>query len=237
MINAEGEEIDNEWVSISNFSPENLDLSGWHLNDTTHSPLPLSGMLESGETLRVGKMYDPSTGVGVQLNNRRGTLELTRNDGAVVDRVTWTTRETRIVEGVPLEFHASESNLPSLRVIAALVNAPGDERENEWVNIYNFGKDEVDLKGWALSDNSYRKPWPLEGKLLAGESKRFKAMHTTDTGPSVQLGNRRGSIILIDPSGKQADKVSYQSEKKFKQGEPLTFLLDSNAAKDGFGEE
>ncbi len=237
MINGEGDELETEWVSIGNFTSQDLDLSGWHLNDTNHSPLPLSGVLEPGETLRVANMYNPGTGIGVQLNNRRGTLELVNPAGAVVDRVGWSVSKTPIVEGVPVEFHAAQSNLPPLRVIAALVNAAGDERKNEWVTIYNFGKDEIDLAGWALSDNTYRKPWPLEGKLLPGESKRFKAMHTTDTGPSVQLGNRRGTIVLIDPTGKEADKVSYQGEKKFKQGEPLTFLLDGDVAKDGMGDQ
>lgn len=236
MINGKDDELETEWVSIGNFSSEELDLSGWQLSDTTHTPLPLSGKLDPGETVRLARMYNLGTGVGVQLKNRKGALELIASDGTVVDRVIWTT-QTRIVEGIPVEFHASKSNLPPLRVIAALVNAAGEERLNEWVTVFNFGKDDVDLTGWALSDNTYRKPWPLEGKLRSGDSKRFKAMHTTDTGPSVQLGNRRGTIVLIDPSGKESDKVSYESEKKFKQGEPLTFLLDSDVAKDGTGEK
>lgn len=237
MVDAEGDEIENEWCTIANFSKEDVDLNGWMLSDTERPALALSGKIPSGETLRVGHLYDKASRTGVKLANKRGTLELSDEDGTIVDRVSWTKREQKITEGVPVAFHQDESSLPTLRIIACLVNAPGDERVNEWVNIINLGAEPVHLEGWSLSDNTHHRPWPLEGDLLPGESKKFAAMYESESGPSVQLGNRRGTIVLLDPLHTEVDKVSYHSEKKFKVGIPLTFLLDKDVTSDGFGDQ
>jgi len=236
MVDAAGDEVENEWCTIANFNEKDVDLSGWKLSDTERSALPLTGKIPSGETLRVSHLYDKVTRTGVKLANRRGTLELFDNKDNVVDRVSWTSRKQRITEGVPVVFHQEESSLPELRIIAALVNAPGDERVNEWVNIINLGAEPVHLEGWSLSDNTHHRPWPLEGDLLPGESKKFSAMYESESGPSVQLGNRRGTIVLLDPLHSEIDKVSYHSEKKYKVGIPLTFLLDQEVRNDGFGD-
>ncbi len=37
-------------------------------------------------------------------------------------------------------------------IAAAMVNAAGDERDNEWISIINLSDAKVDLKGWTLSD-------------------------------------------------------------------------------------
>lgn len=237
MVDAPGDEIENEWCTIANFNREDVDLSGWMLSDTERPALALEGKIPSGETLRVGHLYDKASRAGVKLANRRGTLELSDNEGTIVDRVSWTSREQRITEGVPVVFHQEDSSLPPLRIIAALVNAPGDERVNEWVNVINLGAEPVDLGGYSLSDNTHHKPWPLEGVLLPGESKKFTAMYESESGPSVQLGNRRGTIVLLHPEHAEVDKVSYHSEKKYKVGVPLTFLLDKDVTSDGFGDK
>lgn len=237
MVNARGDEIENEWVTVANFSRNEIDLTGWSLSDTERPARALSGTLESGNTLRVTKLYSKETKTGVKLNNRRGKLELINETGNVVDLVQWTTREQRIKEGVPVSFHALEKSLPPVRIIAALVNAPGDERINEWVTVTNLGQDEVNLSDWTLSDNTHHKPWPLGNiTLSSGESYRFGAMFESESGRSVQLGNRRGCIVLTNGNGKVVDKVTYKSEKKFKVGVPLTFLLEGDVASDGFGD-
>lgn len=240
MVNAEGDEIENEWVTIANFSPKEIDISGWALSDghAGRASRGLTGKVLSGETLRVTKLFDTLSKTGCKLNNRRGKLELLDDEGVVIDRVQWTTRELRIKEGVPVVFHAFGSDLPPVRIIAALVNAPGDERINEWVTICNFGKDTIDLKGWALSDNSHHEPWPLDGFILEpGQSKRFRSMFESENGPSVQLGNRKGIVVLYNNEGKIADIVAYAGEKKFSEGIPLTFVLEEEVAMTGFKDD
>lgn len=52
-------------------------------------------------------------------------------------------------------------------IVSAMVNAVGDERENEWVSIGNFSSENVDFAGWKLDDtNEKRAAIGLSGILL-----------------------------------------------------------------------
>lgn len=105
MVDPMGDDHKNEWVSIANFSPKDVDLGGWTLSDTKHKPQKIYGNLRTGETKRIERLYSPRNETGVVLSNKRGTIMLISKDGDVVDRVSYSSRTKEMVEGVPITFH------------------------------------------------------------------------------------------------------------------------------------
>ncbi len=108
LVDAKGDERREEWVSIVNFSGQNLDLSGWMLSDSKRNPLKLYGSLRSGESRKIEKLYDARTNTGVILSNKKGTILLLNKEGKLVDRVIYSNRNHNIVEGVPVVFNISK---------------------------------------------------------------------------------------------------------------------------------
>jgi uncharacterized protein YukJ len=105
-----------------------------------------------------------------------------------------------------------------VRIIAALVNPPGDDPGKESVTLINTSPDRVDLNGWALADSLKRKS-PLKDISLAPG-----ALVTVPlTGKDIQLGNNGGIITLLDRQGTKIDGVSYTKDAAKKQGWTIVF--------------
>ena len=90
---AGGNERAREWVSIANYSSNEINLAGWTIDDQAASrgPLALSGILSSGEALRIGDLKDENGGE-IILTNASGLLTLKDASGKIVDVVNWTER-------------------------------------------------------------------------------------------------------------------------------------------------
>eukprot|EP00188_Purpureofilum_apyrenoidigerum_P004059 Plantae.Rhodophyta-Purpureofilum_apyrenoidigerum.ctg4436.p1 GENE.Plantae.Rhodophyta-Purpureofilum_apyrenoidigerum.ctg4436~~Plantae.Rhodophyta-Purpureofilum_apyrenoidigerum.ctg4436.p1 ORF type:complete len:486 (-),score=45.38 Plantae.Rhodophyta-Purpureofilum_apyrenoidigerum.ctg4436:643-2100(-) len=99
MINAAGDERVNEWVTIANFGPRAINMSGWSLSDTKRDPLAIQGILYPGEALRIAPLQSQ-----LQLSNAGGQIELLGPSGQVVDRVEYSRRGNDISEGFPTIF-------------------------------------------------------------------------------------------------------------------------------------
>lgn len=100
LINPKGKDSDGEWVSIANYSGKSLKLDGWKLSDGTGAPLDLSGVIPSGETLRVNPRKRERDGGAIVLSNKKGLMKLIDPSDNNVDLVSW----TGSVEGVPTVF-------------------------------------------------------------------------------------------------------------------------------------
>jgi len=92
-----------------------------------------------------------------------------------------------------------------LRVVAALIDALGNERGQETVTLLNTTAAAIDLAGWHIADGTGQQA--LAGELASGE-----AMRVTLTS-SVQLSNVRDTITVIAPNGDLIDQVSYQARE------------------------
>lgn len=105
-----------------------------------------------------------------------------------------------------------------VRIIAALVNPPGDDVGKESVTLINTSPENINLSGWALADSLKHKhsledinlePGAVTTVLLNGED--------------IQLGNKGGIITLLDPQGTKIDGVSYTKDNANKQGWTVVF--------------
>ena len=125
-------------------------------------------------------------------------------------------------------FHTDDKNgdrLDSLlaastadvRILAALVNPVGSDRNTETVTLINTSTDKVDLSGWALTDYDKRKHH-LDGAINPGEVLQVPLVNN-----GISLENKGGTITLLDKQGIKVDGVSYTQEDLQKEGKTVVF--------------
>jgi hypothetical protein len=106
---------------------------------------------------------------------------------------------------------------PPIRILAAMVNPVGGSPEDERVLVLNASPSDVDLTGWTLADRmKHTCPVP-HGPLAAG------ATLDVTLPRSVQLGNKGGTITLLDANGLKVDGVSYTDEQARNEGWTTVF--------------
>lgn len=103
-----------------------------------------------------------------------------------------------------------------VRLIGALVNPLGPAPERETVTLLNASPGEIDLTGWQIADRADHR-CALDGRLAAGETTRVAVA------APVQLGNRGGTITLLDGRGLKVDGVAYTSDQAGREGWTITF--------------
>jgi uncharacterized protein YukJ len=103
------------------------------------------------------------------------------------------------------------------RIVGALINPAGTDPGLETVTIFNTSEATLDLDGWQLLDQNDRAE-PLRGSLPVAEARTFKL-----TGKGAQLGNKGGTITLLDARGLKVDGVSYTKADGAAQGRGLVF--------------
>lgn len=105
----------------------------------------------------------------------------------------------------------------SLRIVAALINAQDSAEGEESATILNLSDTAMDLTGMAVEVGDGRRQ-TLTGSLAAGEALRVKLP------PRLQpLGNRRGTIKLVNPSGSVIDSVSCTTSELGPDGWTVVF--------------
>lgn len=104
-----------------------------------------------------------------------------------------------------------------------LPNPKGEEKDNEFIELYNPNKKEINLKDWILKDNS------SSGQYLFSESEKIEAkeylvVYRKDF--DFALNNSGGEIVkLVAPNYKIKSEVEYQSAK---EGVSYNFDLAKN---------
>jgi uncharacterized protein YukJ len=92
---------------------------------------------------------------------------------------------------------------PAVRILAAMVNPNGGSPEAESVLLINTSPSAVDLTGWRLADRMKQTCALPGGPLAAG------AVLKVPLARNVQLGNKGGSITLLDGQGLKVAGVAY----------------------------
>lgn len=116
---------------------------------------------------------------------------------------------------VPLDLI---SEVKAVRIIAALVNPPGEDPTKESVTLMNTSPQPVDLSGWAIADRLKQKHSLDDISLDPGE-----VVMVPLTGKNVQLGNNGGIVTLLNQQGIKLDGVSYTKSDAQKQGWTIVF--------------
>jgi uncharacterized protein YukJ len=105
----------------------------------------------------------------------------------------------------------------AIRILAAMVNPNGGAPERETVLLLNASPKAVDLTGWTLADRMKQTCTLPPGPLAAGQALSV----TLNNG--VALGNKGGSITLLDRGGLKVAGVAYTAEQAREEGWTVTF--------------
>jgi uncharacterized protein YukJ len=103
-----------------------------------------------------------------------------------------------------------------VRIVAALANPVGPAPEAESVTLVNASPGEIDLTAWSLADRAANRQ-QLSGRLPAGSALRVAV------GPPLALGNRGGTITLLDATGLKVDGVAYTADQSSREGWTIVF--------------
>ena len=106
---------------------------------------------------------------------------------------------------------------PVVRILAAMINPNGGAPEHESVLLLNASPQRIDLAGWRLSDRMSQSCALPAVQLDAG------AVLNVPLPPTVQLGNKGGSITLLDKSALKVDGVAYTADQAKREGWTVTF--------------
>ena len=120
--------------------------------------------------------------------------------------------------GHRLETAPEKDDLP-VAIIAALVNAKGDEVIGESVTLINRVDKEIVLDGWNLADKNKRMK-SLAGVRLAPYG---TAAVTVRQNSNMQLSNDGGIITLLDADGIKIHGVSYTKQDASREGWLILF--------------
>lgn len=105
----------------------------------------------------------------------------------------------------------------AVRIIASLVNPVGPAPERETVTLLNPGTVEIDLENWSLVDRLGQRMYLPAMTLPSGDAVRIVLT------PPVQLGNRGGTLTLLDPAGLKVDGVAYTRDQVSEEGVTLVY--------------
>jgi len=100
----------------------------------------------------------------------------------------------------------------------ALLNPSGDDVGQEVVVIGNLATAPADLNGWQLVDKNHRSTTLGLGSVAPGAS----ALISLD-GAGLQLSNKGGNLVLLDPTGHQVDAVVYTAADAGTQNQFVRF--------------
>jgi beta-lactamase superfamily II metal-dependent hydrolase len=102
-------------------------------------------------------------------------------------------------------------------------DTPGDENKEEWIELYNSTAADVDISGWAITDNNgtgYTYSFPAGASIKAGtyltvgrDSAGFTALYGYEAdfyGNLPYLNNGGDTIILYDSANNQIDAVAWE---------------------------
>ena len=104
-----------------------------------------------------------------------------------------------------------------VRIVAALVNAPGGAPEAESVLLLNASPAAVDLTGWRIADRAKQTSAVTGGPLAPGDTRRVALV------APVALGNGGGTITLLDAGGLKVSGVAYTAADAEREGWNVTF--------------
>lgn len=112
------------------------------------------------------------------------------------------------------KVQAADSDVVINEVMA---NAPTPENKLEWVELYNIGKDPIDLKDWTFDGKSISNiPFLIEPQnylILARDTDAFKAQWADVTAPivtiSMVLTNNTDKVILENTDGTYVEEFEW----------------------------
>lgn len=106
----------------------------------------------------------------------------------------------------------------TVKIIAAMVNPPGNNTGKEFILLLNKSNKPVKLNGWKIADKD-KLTDTIQGQTLAPHA--TATVHLS--GQGAKLGNNGGLITLLDQGGQKIHGVSYTRQQAEQEGSLVQF--------------
>lgn len=232
----------NEWVEVYNPNDNELDISGWYLDDIeggkTGSPYIIPEALMAPYSCL--SLDFPGSGI---LNNGKDEVRILDSKKQVVVALSY--ENVKSGNSISLineiwEFSSPTKSCPTLQVgqqdtskdeegeeVEEEVNYPDNIKitefmacpkkdEGEWIEIYNDTGEELDLTGWEIDDveGGGSSPLSLSEEEVGKELIVGKDSYFVIPISSSRFNNTGGdSVRLLNPNGDLVDETSYDNCK------------------------
>jgi methionine-rich copper-binding protein CopC len=209
---------DKEFIELYNESEKDIDISKWKVKDDTKTGkyiFPDKTEIKSGGYIVV---YKEKFKFALD-NTGEEKVYLFDEKGEDVDTISY----KNSIEGSSYNYSSeewywnilptpgeknSEKSKPKeysskIRINEILPNPSGDESKDEYIELYNYSNEDIDLENWEMRDSGsvkYELPKNTEikkGKYLAIYRKDFK----------FAINNSNETIYLFNPNGVEVSKV------------------------------
>jgi len=230
---------ENEWIEIYNNTSNQISLDDWTIEDGSEAVSNLTGnisakgfyvlekpkgSLNNGGDLVILKAPDGEIIDQITYGNWDDD-DLTNNAPAVGDPKSL----ARKVDGSDSnnDFNDFISASPtkglankisevikissSVRLNEILPNPKGDDTETEFIELYNFSDQEVDLSGWKLGDSSTKRYTIGENTKI--KSDEYLVFYRAQTGIALNNSGQE-KVILLTPDGQEIDSAQYSGSVK-----------------------
>ncbi len=109
----------------------------------------------------------------------------------------------------------------ALALSEILPSCSPSDKECEFIEVFNSGKDDINLDGWQLADLKTTYSFPVESMIEVGE---YYIIERPES--KITLNNSGDTVFLIDPRGDIINGVEYEKAKK-----DASFSFDSDTKK------
>ncbi|MDD5731281.1 MAG: lamin tail domain-containing protein [Patescibacteria group bacterium] len=150
---------------------------------------------------------DGSVSSGAQTTHSYSTIGTYQVVLTVHDNAGATSSSSITVTVVAGEIQYQNQYSSNIKISEILPDPVGSDTEGEYIKIYNFGSDDVNLKNWSLDDeDGGSKPYKIDYDLVL-KSKTVAAFYSVDT--KISLNNTGDHARLFDPGNKLMDDIVY----------------------------
>lgn len=233
MPNPKGADSGAEWVEFYNPGAAAFDLAGWILDDDSLETLPGSGFYQIAEpaiapaggylaiTIPSGHFALNNSGdEAVRLFDSGKLLRLRQSfAGPAKEGQSYAKNWLGewALSQAPTPGAANSFSAPpppaaaTLQISEALPNPPGEDQDGEFIELYNFGEDSIELAGWTVADSRKRYAVAADDFDETEMSPHsYFALYREITGISL---NNSGTeeIKLFDPAGELVDKIIFDA--------------------------
>jgi len=237
MPNPEGQDSGSEWVEFYNSSADLLNLSGWYIDDAATAnnndpsksafQIPDETVIEPGKYLAVnipkGKFALNNSGgdaVKVFDNERRLRLKDHYNDSAPSGQSyakdaqgewRWSENPT---PGTANIFSVPAVYSNTIVISEVLPDPSGDDAEDEFIELFNFGSDAVDLVGWTVADSRKRYAIAEEDLLETEIAPQGYFLIYRETSGIALNNTGEEEVSLYNPDGVLVSNVKFDASRK-----------------------
>jgi hypothetical protein len=136
------------------------------------------------------------------------------------------TQEVEVEQEVVVSYQYSEQ----VRINELVPNPEGSD-DSEWIELYNYGIEDLDLLGWSIEDAAEKNYLINESLIVSSDG--YVVLRREQTG--ISLNNSNETVFLKDPDGQVIDEFNYEKSKEaqswsyFEDGWQMTEKLTQSA--------